>query len=89
MIVHSIYDISGGVLSSSIKEIKKQLKLNDTKYSGFGTDASIGRIISSFLFLFVNKKVNLKYFIIALSGFHAICLFCFKLNNNANILIFF
>lgn len=86
--IESTYDISGGILSSSTKEIKKQLKLNDTKYSGFGTAASIGRIISSFLFLFLNKRVNLKYFIIFLIGFHAICLFCFKLSNNANVLIF-
>ena len=43
-------DISSGIFSSSAKEIKKQLKLNDAKLGGFGTATSLERIINSFLF---------------------------------------
>ena len=49
-------DISSGVFASAAKEIKKQLKLNDAKFGGFGTSLSIGRIIGSFLFFFLIKK---------------------------------
>ena len=80
-------DISSGIFSSAAKEIKKQLKLNDAKFGGFGTATSIGRIISSFLFFFLNQKVNLKYFIIILITLHSLFLFCFKITNDAQILI--
>jgi len=80
-------DISSGILSSAAKEIKKQLKLNDKKFGGFGTAASIGRILSSFLFFFLNKKVNRKYFFTILVFLHSLFLFSFKFINNSNILI--
>ena len=80
-------DISSGIFSSAAKEIKKQLKLNDAKFGGFGTATSIGRIISSFLFFFLNQKVNLKYFIITLITLHSLFLFCFRITDNAQILI--
>ena len=80
-------DISSGIFSSAAKQIKKQLKLNDAKFGGFGTATSIGRIISSFLFFFLNQKVNRKYFVIILISLHSLFLYCFKLTNNAHILI--
>ena len=80
-------DVSSGILSSASKEIKKQLNLNDAKFGGFGTAISLGRIISSFLFFFLNKKVNRRYFVVILVGLHAILLFCFKITKNASILI--
>jgi sugar phosphate permease len=80
-------DISSGIFSSSAKQIKKQLKLNDAKFGGFGTASSIGRIISSFLFFFLNQKVNRKYFIIILLSLHSLFLFCFKFTDNFHILI--
>ncbi len=80
-------DISSGIFSSSAKVIKKTLKLNDAKFGGFGTAASIGRIISSILFFFLNKKVNRKYLIGIFLILHSVFLFCFKITNNAQILI--
>ena len=80
-------DISSGILSSSAKEIKNQLKLNDAKFGSFGTAISLGRIISSFLFFFLNKKVNRKYFLITIVSFHSLFLFFFKFTNNFHILI--
>jgi sugar phosphate permease len=80
-------DISSGIFSSSAKEIKKSLKLNDAQFGGFGTATSIGRIISSILFFLLNKKVNRKYLIGAFLILHSIFLFCFKITNNAQILI--
>lgn len=80
-------DISSGIFSSASKEIKKQLKLTDAKFGAFGTATSIGRIISSFLFFFLNKKVNRKNFIIILITLHSLFLFCFKITDNVEILI--
>ena len=80
-------DVSSGILSSSAKEIKRQLKLNDANFGSFGTATSLGRIISSFLFFFLNKKVNRKYFIITLVSLHSLFLFSFKFTNNFHILI--
>ena len=80
-------DVSSGIFSSATKEIKKQLKINDAKFGGFGTAYSIGKIMSSFLFFFINQKVNRKYFLIILLTLHSLLLFCFKLSNNFQILI--
>ena len=81
-------DISSGILSSAAKNIKLQLNLTDAKFGGFGTATSIGRIISSFLFFFINDKVNHKYFLTTFIGLHSLFLFCFKITNNVKILIF-
>lgn len=57
-----------GVLSSSSKEIKKQLNLNDKQFGLFGTSQGIGRGIGSLMFTIIVNKFNLKY---------TICLFVF------------
>ena len=80
-------DISSGIFSSATKNIKSQLNLTDAKFGSFGTATSIGRIISSFLFFFINDKVNHKYLLIALIGLHSFFLFCFKFTNNFYILL--
>ena len=80
-------DITSGIFSSAAKNIKFQLKLTDAKFGGFGTAASLGRIISSFLFFFINEKVNHKYLLTTLIGFHSFFLFCFKFTNNPQILL--
>ena len=71
-------DISSGIFSSAAKNIKSQLKLTDAKFGGFGTATSVGRIISSFLFFFIHDKVNHKYFLTILIGFHFFFLFYFS-----------
>ena len=80
-------DISSGIFSSAAKNIKIQLKLTDAKFGGFGTATSFGRIISSFLFFFLNEKVNHKYFLTIIIGFHSFFLFCFKFTDNPQILV--
>ena len=80
-------DISSGIFSSAAKNIKIQLKLTDAKFGGFGTATSLGRIISSFLFFFLNEKVNHKYFLTIIIGFHSFFLFCFKFTDNPQILV--
>ena len=80
-------DITSGIFSSAAKNIKSQLKLTDAKFGGFGTAASFGRIISSFLFFFINEKVNHKYLLTILIGFHSFFLFSFKFTNNPQILL--
>ena len=37
-------DISSEIFSSSAKEIKRKLKLNDAKFGGFGTATSLGEL---------------------------------------------
>ena len=80
-------DISSGIFSSATKNIKSQLNLTDAKFGSFGTATSIGRIISSFLFFFINDKVNHKYLLTTLIFFHSLFLFCFKFTNNSRILL--
>ena len=80
-------DISSGIFSSAAKNIKYQLELTDAKFGGFGTATSVGRIISSFLFFFINEKVNHKYFLTIIIGFHYFFLYCFKFTKNSQILI--
>ena len=80
-------DISSGIFSSAAKNIKFQLNLTDAKFGSFGTATSIGRIISSFLFFFINDKVNHKHLLTTLILFHSLFLFCFKFTNNPRILL--
>ena len=86
--IESIMNVSSGIFSSATKEIKSQLKLNDTQFGSFGTANSLGRIISSILFGMYNQKISRKWSTGIYVVFHAIFLFCFKITNNANILIF-
>lgn len=82
-------DISNGVFSSASKEIKKKLNINNTKFGSFSTATSIGKIISSFLFIFLNQKVSRKWIITICIFLNSIFLFNFKFTQNVNILIFF
>lgn len=86
--IESIMNVSSGIFSSATKEIKSQLKLNDTQFGSFGTANSIGRIISSILFGMYNKNLNLKWSTILYVLFHSLFLLCFKFTENVNILIF-
>ena len=43
-------NVSSGLLSSAIKEVKNSLNTNDIKFGSFRTANSLGRIISSILF---------------------------------------
>ena len=85
--IESILNVSSGIIASATKEIKFQLKLNDTKFGLFGTFNSVGRIGSSILFGILNQKVSRKWIVIIFVSFHALFLMFFKLTNNAAILI--
>ena len=73
--IESSMNISSGIFSSATKEIKGQLKINDTKFGSFGTANSIGRVVSSITFGILNKKVSRKWTIIVFATFHSIFLF--------------
>lgn len=80
-------DISNGIISSASIEIKKHLKINNTEFGSFSTSVSIGKIISSFLFILLNQKISRKWLIIICLMLHSFFLFCFKITDNVNILI--
>ena len=86
--IESIMNVSSGIFSSATKEIKSQLKLTDTQFGSFGTANSIGRIISSIFFGMYNQKLSRKSSTTIYVIFHAAFLFCFKITENAYILIF-
>ena len=87
--IESIMNVSSGIFSSATKEIKSQLKISDTQFGSFGTANSIGRIVSSILFGMYNQKISRKWSTAIYVIFHSIFLFCFKITDNTNILIFF
>ena len=87
--IESILNVSSGIFSSATKEIKAQLKINDTKFGSFGTANSAGRVISSILFGIINQKISRKRTTIIFVSLHAFILFFFKITDNINILIFF
>ena len=80
-------DISNGIFSSASKEIKKSLNINDAKFGSFSTAISIGKILSSLLFIILNQKISRKKLIIICIFLYSILLFTFKIIQNYNILI--
>jgi len=87
IIIDSSMDISNGIFSSASKEIKNKLKINNTKFGFFSTATSIGKIVSSFLFILINQKINRKWLISTCIFLNAMFLFCFKITENVRILI--
>ena len=87
IIIDSSMDISNGIFSSASKEIKNKLKINNTKFGTFSTATSIGKIVSSFLFILINQKISRKWLICTCIFLNAMFLFCFKITENVRILI--
>lgn len=78
---------STGLLSSASKNIKDSLQLNDRGFGMFGTMSGLGRVIGSFLFLFIVNKFNRKFilaFFVIIKGLFSMC---FKLTTISHILI--
>ena len=80
-------DISNGIFSSASKEIIKRLNINNLKFGSFSTATSAGKIISSSLFILLNQRISRKWLIVLCIILHSIFLFCFKITENANIII--
>ena len=87
--IDSTIDISNGVFSSASKEIKKKLNINNAKFGSFSTATSVGKIISSFLFILLNQKISRKWILTICIFLNSIFLFNFKITQNVNILIIF
>jgi sugar phosphate permease len=85
--IDSSLDISNGIFSSASKEIKNKLKINNTKFGTFSTATSMGKIISSFLFILINQKISRKWLISTYVFLNGMFLFCFKITENVRILI--
>lgn len=76
--VVGIMNVSSGLLSSASNEIKKQIKMSEAEFGSFSLSLSIGRVIGSLLFSFLNKLISRKWLMIvsmiirstSLSGFY-------------------
>jgi predicted MFS family arabinose efflux permease len=78
-LLHSFLGVSGGVFSSGVKIIKKELNLTDNQFGSFGSINGIGSIIGSFLFTLLNNRISRKYYF----------LFAMSLNTCMNLCFFF
>ena len=80
-------DISNGIFSSASKEIKKNLNINNAKFGSFSTSNSIGKVLGSLLFIMFNQKISRKLLITVSIFLNSFFLFCFKITQNAEILL--
>ena len=80
-------DISNGIFSSASKEVKSRLNINNAKFGSFSTASSVGKIISSFVFIVLNQRISRKWLISITIIIHSILLFSFKITKNVNIII--
>ncbi len=77
-LMHSFLGISSGIFSSSVTKIKSDLKLSDSQFGSIGTFYGFGTLIGSFIFTFLNDKINRKFYF----------LFSMSLNTCLNIFFF-
>jgi len=85
--VEMALNCGSGILSSSSKQIKLELNLNDKQFGMFGTAFGIGRGTGSFLFTIIINKFNLKWLYIFYIFFKGLFMILFNFSNNGNILI--
>ena len=78
---------STGLLSSASKNIKESLNLNDKGFGMFGTMSGLGRVIGSFVFLFIVNKFNRKFILALFVIVKGLLSMCFKLTKISQILI--
>ena len=85
-LLHSFLGVSGGVFSSGVKVIKKELNLTDNQFGSFGSINGIGSIIGSFLFTLLNNKISRKYYFLFAMSLNTCMNLCFFFSNNYLIL---
>ena len=85
--VEMALNCGSGILSSSSKQIKLELKLNDKQFGMFGTAFGIGRGTGSFLFTIIINKFNLKWLYIFYIFFKGLFMILFNFSNNGIVLI--
>ena len=76
--MYSFLGISSGIFSSFVTKIKSDLKLSDSQFGSIGTFYGFGTLIGSFIFTFLNDKINRKFYF----------LFSMSLNTCLNIFFF-
>lgn len=78
---------SAGILSSSSKEIKADLNMNDKQFGMFGTSNGLGRVIGCFLFTILVNNFNRKWTFVFFTTIKSVLLVLFKFTNVGWILI--
>lgn len=76
-----------GVLSSSKKLIQADLGMNDKEYGLFGSVPSIGRTVSSFIFIWLLQMDNRKLLTLCCFGINGGLFFVYMFTNNKYILL--
>ena len=77
-----LINISSGLFPSASLEIKTHLQISDYQFGSFFLYSSLGKIISSFLFLKLKKFNNRKIFLTLISLINSIIVIIFYYSNN-------
>ena len=76
-IIFGLMEISHGILSSCVIEIKQELKTSDKEFGLFGTFEGLGSCLGSFAFTLIIERVNHKYLICTMLLINCISHFSF------------
>ena len=63
-ILYTLLMVNVGIMSAATRKIKESLEIDNQTYGMFGSLNSTGRIIGTFLFMFLVNKWNRKFLII-------------------------
>jgi MFS family permease len=80
-ILYTLLMVNVGIMSAATRKIKESLEIDNQTYGMFGSLNSTGRIIGTFLFMFLVNKWNRKFLIIIPLYFNALSVICFTLTN--------
>ena len=86
-ILHSSLDITLGVLSSAVTQIKVDLELDDVKFGQLGSSRGVGNLLGSVIFAFIMDSIERKYVIIFSVIINTLAHFGFFFMNNFYILL--
>ena len=87
IILSIVVDIDNGLIASSSQIIKKDLKINDSKFGLFASVPFIGRIIGLIIFMALISSNHRKLCLVLSMVFHGLFFYLFSLSNNFHILI--
>lgn len=78
---------STGILSAGSKYIKESLKMNDTQYGMFSPFNCTGRVISSFIYMYINQHMSNKWITVFFAIVHGLSVLGYKFTVNPWILL--
>ena len=88
LLLSIVADLDGGIFSSSIDTVQKDLGMEPVEYGVFTSASYIGRIFGSFFFMIVISFKHRKFTLISTIILHGSAFFVYKFTTNRVILIF-